>query len=75
VKSVESHAGCHDNHCQLVAMTTIVNWLHSPELHLLGEETFCVIETDFTLEKEVDSGEDTHCGAYKIFHNQMTANG
>jgi hypothetical protein len=57
----------------LVAMTTIVNWLHSPELRLLGEERFCMIETDLTLEKKAEAGETTDGGAYKIFHNQMTA--
>jgi len=35
---------------KLVAVTTIVNRLYSPELQVLGEETFSMIETDFTLE-------------------------
>jgi len=35
---------------KLVAITTIVNWLYSTELQVLGEETFCMTETDLILE-------------------------
>jgi hypothetical protein len=31
-------------------MTTVFNWLYSPELQVLGEETVCMTETDLTHE-------------------------
>ena len=54
---------------KLVAITTIVNWLCSPELQVLGEERICMIETDLTLEIQAEAGETSDCGAYKILHN------
>ena len=57
---------------KLVVITTIVNWLYSPELQVLGKEIVCMSETDLTLEMQAEAGETADCGAYKTLHNQRT---